>query len=649
MEHSLNDRALAVLYDLVTVIGGEVAVQPLLVKTLQRLMYHTGMPVGLLLTEIPAEVAASANGTDGTNGEFLCRVQVAVGDYALSKRQGEMLLAPAALLQAGAAQGEDAALLATLPTRRPQRAFLRLPVPGYGTILLLGSQLPQTSLPLREIFQPAMNHLATAITLCHSHEKEVARRLEYAVNFDSLTGLPNAQLFNERLRQGIAAARDSGERLAILCIDIDDFRQFNEREGVEAGNKALAALAACFAHSLRDGELVAHLLGDEFALLLPALPDAEAVTERVAALEHITVLELPAGVATADSCRFTATLGGAIFPDDASDADALIRHAQIALHQAKQQGRGELHWFDREQDRRAQQRRELLNRLQQALRNGELCFFYQPQVDMVTGSVVGFEALLRWQDPVRGLVPPLEFLPLAEDSDFIVDLGEWGMREALRQVLAWQKQGLHTRISVNIAGRHLQLPDFTERVRQALREVPAPPECLEIEILETSMLGDFDRVQRVIEECGQLGVRFALDDFGTGYSSLAYLSQLSAAEIKIDQMFVRNLFANRGDPAIIQAIVHIAEVFRRDLVAEGVESVEHGSLLVSMGCRIGQGYGIGRPMPAAAVLGWLREYRAPTEWAAASKNQWHPALYELYRRRYRERSVGGGQGLAGLR
>lgn len=596
MEHSLNDRALAVLYDLVTVIGGEVAVQPLLVKTLQRLMYHTGMPVGLLLTEIPSEAAVSANSADGTKGEFLCRVQVAVGDYALSKRQGEMLLAPAALLQAGAAQGEAAALLATLPTRRPQRAFLRLPVPGYGIILLLGSQLPQTSLPLREIFQPAMNHLATAITLCHSHEKEVARRLEHAVNFDSLTGLPNAQLFNERLRQGIAAARDSGERLAILCIDIDDFRQFNEREGVEAGNKALAALAACFAHSLRDGELVAHLLGDEFALLLPALPDAEAVTERVAALEHINVLELPAGVATADSCRFTATLGGAIFPDDASDADALIRHAQIALHQAKQQGRGELHWFDREQDRRAQQRRELLNRLQQALRNGELCFFYQPQVDMVTGSVVGFEALLRWQDPVRGLVPPLEFLPLAEDSDFIVDLGEWGMREALRQVLAWQKHGLHTRISVNIAGRHLQLPDFSERVRQALREVPAPPECLEIEILETSMLGDFARVQGVIEECGQLGVRFALDDFGTGYSSLAYLKRFPIQRLKIDRSFVQGLPGAASDAGIANAIVQMGRALGLQVIAEGVETEAQRDFLAQAGCHEFQGFLFAPPL-----------------------------------------------------
>ena len=643
MEHPLNDRALAVLYDLATVVGGEVTVQPLLVKTLQRLMYHTGLPVGLLLTEIPPEVATTPA------GEFLCRLEVAVGDYALSKRQGELLLAPAQLLQASACQSEAAALLASLPTRRPQRVFLRLPVPGYGTILLLGSQLPQTSLPLLQIFQPAMNHLATAITLCQSHEKEMSRRLEHAVNFDSLTGLPNAQMFAERLRQGIAAAREHDQRLAILCIDIDDFRQFNEREGVDAGNKALAALAALFARHLHEGELAAHLLGDEFVLLLPALADAEAVTQRVAALEHITTLELPAGVALSGPCQFTATLGGAVFPDDASDADALIRHAQIALHQAKQLGRGQLHWFDREQDRRAQQRRDLLNRLHRALENGELCFFYQPQVDMVTGSVVGFGALLRWQDPGRGLVPPLEFLPVAEDSDFIIALGEWGMRQALRQVLAWQAVGLQTRISVNIAGRHLQLPDFTERVRAALAEVPASPESLEIEILESSTLGEFAHVQRVIEECGRLGVRFALDDFGTGYSSLAYLSQLSASEIKIDQMFVRNLFANRGDPAIIQAIVQIAEVFHRSLVAEGVETVEHGSLLVSMGCRIGQGYGIGRPMPAEAVLGWLREYRAPPEWAAASKGQWHPALYELYRRRYHERHTGAGQGIAGLR
>lgn len=627
MAELLNrEHALAILYDLALTIGSEVTVAPLLARTVQRLMYHTGFPVGIIL----------ADEGKSLEGEWaIVRLQTAIGDYALARRQGEWLRLPTALSEGPATMGETPELLAALGARKPRRAYLRLPVEGYGKILLLGESLPATDLPLTELFAPVMARLATTIKLCRSYEKEVQHRLERMAYYDALTDLPNALLFSDTVRQALLGARRTNAWLAVVYLDIDDFKQFNSRFGQGMGDRLLAAVARRLEQHLRPGEMAAHLMGDDFALLLPNLHGWESIEARVAEVLQLDREPLEIGGQTV---QVTASMGVAVHPVDADDADSLMRHAQIAMHQAKDEARGKFRFFDAEHDRRTVERRTLVAQVENALVQGELRLYYQPKVDLFSGQVVGFEALLRWFDPARGMVPPGEFLPAIEDSDLIVHIGEWVMREALRQAAVWRQGGLHTTISVNIAGRHLQLKDFVERVRQALRDVPeAAPDCLEIEILESTTLSDFVHVRQVIEECRNIGISFALDDFGTGYSSLAYLGQLPAATVKIDQSFVRNMFERREDQTIIEAIVQIAEVFGRQVVAEGVETSDHGILLVSMGCRIAQGFGIGRPMPAEDVPSWVKSFRIPADWFGWQDTNWHPSLYDLFRARHAHR------------
>lgn len=626
MAPALSDQqALAILYDLALTIGSEVNVTPLLTKTLQRFMYHTGFPVGLLLSAVdPA-----------AGGQVSVHLDVAIGDYGFARRQGQRFTLPAALVTGPAALEEAPELLAGIGTRRPQRVFLRLLVPGFGVMLLFGATLPDTHLSLVELFAPILARLGTSITLCQNYEQEVQQRLERVAYYDSLTSLPNSILFTDSLRQAVVRASSSNTWMALVHLDVDDFRRFNAEHGEQTGNRVLVALGQRLAAQLHPGEMVAHLAGDEFGLLLPDLKGWDDVEERIVRIlqTNRTPLELDG-----QSLDVSFSAGIAVLPADSEDGDTLLRHAQMALHQAKQESRGYFRLFDAEQDKRTHARRTLLKRLSQALAEGELRLFYQPKVNMPTGHVIGFEALLRWFDPERGMIPPGEFLPGVESSDFIIDLGEWVMRQALAQAAAWREAGLETCISINIAGRHLQLPDFPDRVRRALAEVPgARPDSLEIEILESSTFEDFEHVREVMRLCSGVGVRFALDDFGTGYSSLAYLHQLPAATIKIDQMFVRRLFLQREDPAIIQAIIQIAQVFGRQVVAEGVEEMEHGMLLSCLGCQLGQGFGIGRPMAAEAVLPWVRSFKAPQEWRRARHLAWHPALYDLLRLRYAHR------------
>ncbi len=624
MVGAVNDeQALAILYDLALTIGSEVNVAPLMVRTLQRFMYHTGFPVGLWLVE--EEGAA-----DGR-----CRLELAIGDYHLIRRQGESLTLPATLVQGGPALLDAGVLLAGLALRKPLGVVLRLPVPGQGVILLLGAARPATRLSLPELFSPILERLGRSITLCRSYELEVLHRVEQKAYYDPLTGLPNAILFNNTLHQAVVRARATGRWLALVHLDVDDFRAFNEARGSDLGNRVLVALGQRFGASLQPGELLARIAGDEFMLLLPDLGGWDDVDERIVRTlqTNRTPLEIDG-----EAVEITFSAGIALLPADSEDGDTLVRHAQMALHQAKQEARGYFRLFDGEQDKRTHARREMLRRLDLAMENKELRLYYQPKVDMPSGRVLGFEALLRWFHPERGMVPPGEFLPVVENSDFIIRLGEWAMREALAQAVSWRIAGLETCISVNIAGRHLQLPDFPQRVRHALADVPgARADSLEIEILESSILEDMAHVRQVMQACAGMGVRFALDDFGTGYSSLAYLHQLPAATIKIDQFFVRNLFEQREDPAIIQAVVQIAQVFGRELVAEGVEDPEHGMLLVAMGCHIGQGFGIGRPMAAEAVLPWVAGYRARREWTALQGLAWHQGLYELFHLRHEHR------------
>jgi EAL domain-containing protein (putative c-di-GMP-specific phosphodiesterase class I) len=275
-------------------------------------------------------------------------------------------------------------------------------------------------------------------------------------------------------------------------------------------------------------------------------------------------------------------------------------------------------------------RREGLDSIRAALQRGELRLHYQPKVNLRTGQVIGAEALIRWQDPQRGLVPPAEFLPLVEGSELIADIGDWVLETALAQMASWQVAGLNLPVSINIAARHLQQGNFVPRLRECLSRHPEiPPGWLELEILESTALQDLTYARRIIEECRHLGVLFALDDFGTGYSSLAYLKNIPADRIKIDRSFVQDILEDADDLALVEGVVGLATAFKRSVIAEGMETHEHGLLLLRLGCDMAQGYGIARPMPAEDIPAWVAGYRPDPRWALWADVTWEMADFPL--------------------
>ncbi len=311
----------------------------------------------------------------------------------------------------------------------------------------------------------------------------------------------------------------------------------------------------------------------------------------------------------------SASIGISIFPDDNTDPDTLLRHADQAMYQAKQQGKNCFHIYNLELDRQLHAHREALNRIEQALENEEFELFFQPKVDMQQGVVFGAEALIRWRHPERGLVMPGDFLPLLDKHELATKLDAWVIDKALQHMADWQSQELQLQISVNITAKSLQSDDFVLQLYYAFERYPATkPTHFELEILETQALSDLTLTSQVIKDCQALGVQFALDDFGTGYSSLSYLKHLSVETLKIDQTFVRDMLQDEDDLAIVQGVIGLAESFRRQVIAEGVESIEHGIALLHMGCHQAQGYGIAKPMPASDLAAWVQTWGAPADW-----------------------------------
>jgi EAL domain-containing protein (putative c-di-GMP-specific phosphodiesterase class I) len=285
------------------------------------------------------------------------------------------------------------------------------------------------------------------------------------------------------------------------------------------------------------------------------------------------------------------------------------------MYQAKQAGKNRYHVFDAEQDRSLRTIHETLDRIRRALAEHEFVLYYQPKVNMRTGTVIGAEALIRWQHPEKGLLPPAVFLPVIENHPLAVEIGEWVIETALSQIEIWQASGFTLPVSVNIGARQLQQANFVERLQARLAAHPAvPPSSLELEVLETSALEDLTHVSQVIAACRQIGVQFALDDFGTGYSSLTYLKRLAVAQLKIDQSFVRDMLEDPEDLAILEGVLGLATAFRRQVIAEGVETVGHGEMLLQFGCELAQGYGIARPMPAAGIPDWLAAWHPDPSW-----------------------------------
>jgi len=445
-----------------------------------------------------------------------------------------------------------------------------------------------------------------------SELKEIQSRLEKMAHFDELTALPNRALFALRLEDAMQQVARRQQCLGVVMLDLDQFKPINDTHGHEMGDQVLIEVSRRLEASMRAGDMVARLGGDEFVLLVRELVDADelgALIRRV-----LSAIAKPLRI---DGHIFdvTCSLGATLYPSDSGDADSLLRHADQAMYLAKQAGRNRFHMFDPVQDRQIHQRYELLEKLRLAVENNQLEVYYQPKVDLSTARVYGAEALVRWNDPERGLVMPGEFLPQAENHDIIVALDQWVLEEVLRQLSLWRADGIDLTISVNIAARDLQRDDFFERLRASLLRYPdLPPQLLELEILESAAIHNTQHIRKVIEACRLLGVSFSLDDFGAGYASLAYLKEIPVDILKIDQSFVRNILADHDDLALVRGVVGLASAFHRKIVAEGVETPEHGVLLRHLGCVNVQGYGIARPMPVDRFVPWLKDFKLDSAW-----------------------------------
>jgi diguanylate cyclase (GGDEF)-like protein/PAS domain S-box-containing protein len=444
--------------------------------------------------------------------------------------------------------------------------------------------------------------------------------------YDSLTELPNRTLLADRLIQGIAQTRRTASLMAICYLDLDGFKPVNDTWGHGAGDMVLVEIANRMRQIVRGGDTVARLGGDEFVLLLLGFSSETECEEAIRRLQR--QISLPLTILP-EAISISASIGVTLFPNDEEDPDTLLRHADQAMYRAKQAGKNCFQVFDAEQDRSTRSRRDHVKRIRQALDDHEFVLFYQPKVNMRLGKVTGAEALIRWNHPEHGILAPSEFLPLINDDVMIKLIGDWVIEVVLVQLEAWHAAGLDLTVSVNVASKQLQAPEFVEKLKAALFLHPTVAHLLEMEILETAALEDVAKTSRVIDECRGLGVRFSLDDFGTGYSSLTYLKRLPAEIIKIDQSFVREILSDHNNLVIVQGVISLASAFQREIIAEGVETVEHGRLLLQLNCDHAQGYGIAKPMPAAAVVDWVRAWQPDPMWQEISDLYWEAADYPM--------------------
>ncbi len=454
--------------------------------------------------------------------------------------------------------------------------------------------------------------LFTDITPIKAHQEQ----LEYIAHYDALTRLPNRVLLGDRLKQAIARCHRVQRSLAVLYIDLDGFKSINDNHGHDVGDQLLVTVAARWNDTLREGDTLARIGGDEFIVILVDLEqtqDYEFILQRLlnSAAEPVMVNE--------QCLRVSASIGVTIYPQDGSDADQLMRHADQAMYLAKQAGKNCFHLFDVAKDVAVKTHRESLDHIRKGFEKNEFVLYYQPKVNMRSGTVIGVEALIRWQHPERGLLPPSAFLPIIEEHSLSIDIGDWVINQALAQISEWRAIGMDLQVSVNVGALQLQKGHFVRRLSQQLAAHPdVPPDRLELEILETSALEDISEIADLMHQCRQLGVHFAVDDFGTGYSSLTYLRRLPAELLKIDQSFVRDMLDDPDDLAIVKGVIGLAHAFHRQVIAEGVETIAHGELLLAQNCELAQGYGIARPMPASEIPTWVANWRPDKAWSQNS-------------------------------
>jgi diguanylate cyclase (GGDEF)-like protein len=437
--------------------------------------------------------------------------------------------------------------------------------------------------------------------------REAQSKIQLLASYDSLTGLPNRALFADRLKQMLAHAQRHNRGFAVMFMDLDHFKEVNDSLGHQVGDELLKSIAQRLLGALRSEDTVARMGGDEFVLLMPAIgrEDAIAVADKL-----LVMVRKPMALGNMLNYRPMASLGIAMYPQDGDTAELLLRNADTAMYEAKLGGRARSAMYTAVMSEVSARTLSIQTELSAGIGRDELRLVYQPKFHLQTGRLVGAEALVRWERPGVGQVAPIEFIPVAQSTGLIVDIDQWVMRESLRQLALWRKQGLwgtDMRMAINQCAADLRRPEMVNELEALLKEYGVSASSLEIEITEGVLMENTREIIERLGELKQLGVTLAIDDFGTGFSSLAYLRNLPITVIKIDKGFVSDMLDNENDRVLVETIITMAHNLGRSLVAEGVETQPQCDRLAALGCEIGQGYLFGKPLLAEAFASMFLE------------------------------------------
>ena len=457
-----------------------------------------------------------------------------------------------------------------------------------------------------------LESIAKSIAMAFEHRQVTAQlqekehRLDFLTLYDPLTGLPNRRLLGEKLQGIISRARRNGEEGALLLFDIDRFKTVNDSLGHNQGDLLLREMAQRLREGLEPDDLLARIGGDEFAILLRHSDGLQHISSRV---EELMRCLTPVARIADFELYVTASVGISIFPTDGDDLDSLLRLAEVAMYRAKQNGRNCYQFYRTDMNEHNLELLHIESQLRLALDRNQFVVYYQPKVNLQTGEITGAEALLRWHHPELGIVSPVDFIPVAEDTGLIVPIGQWVLHTACRQVMEWNEWfGRQLRLAVNLSARQFQEPNLLEQLDQALNSSGVKSEYLELEITESVAM---DNVEESVSTMGSMrsrGLKLAIDDFGTGYSSLSYLKRFPIDSLKIDKSFVSNILTDLNDAAIASSVVALARSMNLQVVAEGIEDRAQMTFLQQLGCNEGQGYLFARPMPAAEFEAFISSW-----------------------------------------
>jgi diguanylate cyclase (GGDEF)-like protein/PAS domain S-box-containing protein len=457
------------------------------------------------------------------------------------------------------------------------------------------------SIPVRDSDQRYLGVVTTCEDI--SEQKEAEQKINRLAYFDNLTGLPNRGMFLDRLHQSLAQATRGGERVSLVFLDLDNFKDVNDTLGHAAGDKLLCDVALRLAGCIRESDVLARLGGDEFVVLLTSVSRKDCISAAAQLMQEVFSKPFQIDGRTVYS---SASIGIARYPDDSHDASSLFRCADTAMYQAKKEGRGQFRMFSAEMNQKIVRRVAMESSLRRGLENNEFFLHYQPQWDLKTSRMVGVEVLLRWQSEDFGLLPPSEFISLLEDSDLIFTIGEWMLKSACQQTRRWADEGHPDfKVAVNISGKQFNRLDFVATLSGIIRETGANPHSLELEFTESVIMENAERTIEKLAALKLMGVQMSIDDFGTGFSSLNYLKHFPVNRIKIDRSFVAEVTHNSDDAAIVEAIITMAQSLSLKVLAEGVENSDQLHFLTALGCDEVQGFYLAKPMPAAALSGKL--------------------------------------------